>query len=116
MVNKNVELGEMIQKYERGTETNISPFTMVLKGVIDAAVNGGVNLYKQAFFVPEYVLQNPSHVGSVEMLKKCLSEQVNVLEKGLKTHGRMCPPDMAGLQEQLERLFGEMKEEVESNK
>jgi len=52
----------------------------------------------------------------VELLKKCLYEQVNVLEKGLKIHSKICPPDMAGLQEQLEKLYGEMKAEVESNK
>ncbi len=67
---------EMTQKYERGTESNINPFTMVLKGVIEADVNGGVARYQDAFFVPEYIEQNPDHADRVNKLKQCLNDQV----------------------------------------
>jgi hypothetical protein len=67
---------EMTMKYDRGTEQNINPFTMVLKGVIDAAVNGGVKKYQEAFFFPEYVADHPTHAQRVEELKQCLYDQV----------------------------------------
>lgn len=67
---------EMTTKYDRGTEQNINPYTMVLKGVIDAAVNGGVEKYKAAFFVPEYVTENPDHATRVTELKTVLNDQV----------------------------------------
>ena len=52
VMEKNKEIVQIISKHESGKE-NISPFTMVLKGVIDAAVNGGVHMYKDAFFNAE---------------------------------------------------------------
>lgn len=69
----------MTQKYERGTEQNINPYTMVLKGVIDAAVNGGADKYRSAFFVPEYIAENPDHAARVTGLKQVLEDQVTLL-------------------------------------
>lgn len=115
----------MTQKYERGTESNINPFTMVLKGVIDAAVNGGVFKYQDAFFVPEYTEENPDHLDRVIQLKQCLQEQVSpspfccnfiqftinfpvqvsLLEKGLVVHSKICTQDMLSLHESLESML-----------
>ena len=67
---------DITQKYDGGIEQNINPFTMVLKGVIDAAVNGGVKRYQEAFFAPEYIVANPTHAQRVEELTQCLHEQV----------------------------------------
>eukprot|EP01132_Coremiostelium_polycephalum_P004848 gene4848-6043_t len=102
IIGKNSELIEMISKHEHGTESSISPFTMVLKGVIDAAVNGGVNLYKEVFFSPEYLVENPDKKDSVDKLKVALNNQVTILQKGLVIHSKVCSQEMGGLQEQLE--------------
>ncbi len=78
---KNLELAQMTKKYDAGYEEgkNISPFTMVVKGAIDAgkysrslylslslllillsttAVNGGIENYTNAFVNPEYLTGN----------------------------------------------------------
>jgi len=105
---KNNELLEIITKHENGKE-NISPFTMVLKGVIDAAVNGGVSLYQEAFFTTEYLKENPDKQAAVTKLKQTLNEQIDILAKGLAIHAKICPEDLGGLQEQLEGQFTTLK-------
>ncbi|KYQ89326.1 SH3 domain-containing protein [Tieghemostelium lacteum] len=113
IIGKNVELIEMIAKHEHAAESNTSHFTMVLKGVIDAAVNGGVNLYKEVFFSPEYLVENPTKKDSVDRLKLSLSNQVAILEKCLLIHLKVMSQEMSGLQEQLEIRFKKMKTDLE---
>eukprot|EP01133_Synstelium_polycarpum_P010994 gene10994-12806_t len=88
VIGKNVELVEMSGKHENGNEANISPFTMVLKGVIDAAVNGGVNMYKQVFFSADYLRENSDKRESVEKLKLALTNQVQILKRCLMIHAK----------------------------
>lgn len=45
-------------------------------GVIDAAVNGGVDKYEEAFFSPEYIAAHPGEKEKIEKLRGCLEEQV----------------------------------------
>ncbi|EGG21230.1 SH3 domain-containing protein [Cavenderia fasciculata] len=112
VMSKNTELNEMSIKHENGNDTNISPFTMILKGVIDAAVNGGVNMYKQVFFSKEYLVDNPDKKETVDRLKSALSQQVIILEKSLAIHAKVCSLEMGGLQEQLEKQLDKMKQEM----
>ncbi|GAM25576.1 hypothetical protein SAMD00019534_087510 [Acytostelium subglobosum LB1] len=106
VIGKNNELMEMSTKHENGVEANLSPFTMVLKGVIDAAVNGGVNMYKKVFFSPDYLIENREMKESVDKLKQALNTQVTILRRCLSIHSRVCSQEMGGLQEQLESKFG----------
>ncbi len=50
--------------------------------MLDAGVNGGVDMYKSAFFDPEFVRENPAKKESVTKLKEALNEQVDILDKG----------------------------------
>ncbi len=59
---KNRELRELIVKHDTSTNPNPSPLhemTMVIKGVLDAAVNGGPEKYRDAFFNAQYEEVNP---------------------------------------------------------
>lgn len=106
IVKKNKELLEIITKFERTTtattagssaNVNISPFTMILKGCIDAAVNGGVNMYKSAFLGPEYLAAAvpgtadvTARKQQVARLQDALFQQLDILEKGTRdTHRAM---------------------------
>eukprot|EP01114_Cavostelium_apophysatum_P014920 TRINITY_DN3977_c0_g1_i2.p1 TRINITY_DN3977_c0_g1~~TRINITY_DN3977_c0_g1_i2.p1 ORF type:complete len:1173 (+),score=379.10 TRINITY_DN3977_c0_g1_i2:1536-5054(+) len=112
---KNKEILEIITKYELGSRENISPFTMVLKGVVDAAVNGGFRLYRDAFLVPDYLLKEPEKKPGVFKLKESLRDQFETLEKGLVIHGRLCPEDMMSLQNQLEECFVKSKADIQKD-
>jgi hypothetical protein len=72
------------------------------EGVIDAAVNGGVARYEDAFLHSQYVDEHPQHKEKVDLLRQVLERQVAVLDTGLKVHQMVVPPEMADLQSQLE--------------
>ncbi|KAJ6249400.1 dedicator of cytokinesis [Anaeramoeba flamelloides] len=106
---KNNELKEFNNKFGTLKETNVNPFTMALNGVIDAAVNGGVFKYIDAFFVEEYLQQNPKHTPLVEKLRRLLKEQLQLLETGLRIHEKIVTTDMIQLHEKLTEFFEKMK-------
>lgn len=58
-------------------QDNIQPFTMRLQGTIDAAVNGGIAKYQNAFFGPDYLMVYPENADHVNRLKVLLSDQVS---------------------------------------
>ena len=76
---------------------------------MDAAVNGGVHMYKEAFFGPDYIQENPDKKSSVSKLKEVLNEQLEIVERGLNIHAKICPEDLGALQETLETQWATMK-------
>lgn len=110
MVGKNKELVAMIEKYETSTGVNASPFTMALNGVIDAAVNGGTEMYKKAFFAKSYLVSYPEHAEFVKTLKASLDDQINILQRGMILHNRVCSEEMRALHSKMETFFADLKE------
>lgn len=86
--------------------------TQSLQGVIDAAVNGGLAKYQEAFFKsstdysPEKVLQ----------LQSLMVEQIAILESGLILHKKLASPDLLPLHSHLVDRFGTMKNSVMASK
>ena len=52
---------------------------MRLQGSIDAAVNGGIAKYQDAFFAHDYLVIHPEFTDHVIKLKCLISEQVSCL-------------------------------------
>ena len=52
---------------------------MTLQGTIDAAVNGGIAKYQDAFFKSEYLTTYPEFTEHVHLLKCLIAEQVGFL-------------------------------------
>jgi len=46
------------------------------QGVIDAAVNGGIAKYQDAFFTPTFLKEFPSHLQHVAKLQTLMMDQV----------------------------------------
>ncbi|KYQ90993.1 DOCK family protein [Tieghemostelium lacteum] len=107
---KNEELDEMVKKYERSPQLNLNPLAMALNGSIDAAVNGGVSLYKDAFFTT--VTTNKNTLDFRLKLVNELKKQVDILGKGLHIHSQRCPEELRGLHEKLESFFPKFKSQV----
>jgi len=101
---KSSELSEGITRYENSPKYE-STFTMLLKGIIDAAVNGGVTKYKEAFFTQEYLNSNPQNSKYVDELKDALNQQQKIVGSGLQLHAKRVPEELMGLQKQLEEQF-----------
>lgn len=108
---KNREIQQVTAKQEAAGST----LTLVLKGVIDAAVNGGTALYSSAFLNESYLSKAPGDISLCEQLEAALKAQIPLLEEGLKVHQRMCGPEMAGLQEQLETQLKTMAEQLKAS-
>eukprot|EP01137_Pigoraptor_chileana_P029725 Opistho-2@15256 len=111
MVSKNRELISFINKYESMTGSfNVNPLTMAFNGVIDAAVNGGTEMYKKAFFVKSYLQQYPHHADFARQLKEAMDQQMQILEQGLVLHNKLVPDEMRALHTKMETFFADMKE------
>ena len=50
--------------------------TFYFQGVIDAAVNGGIAKYQEAFFSPNFLNEFPSHLLHVAKLQALMMDQV----------------------------------------
>jgi len=110
---KNKELRELLVKYDDADKTapaHFQEFTMVLQGVINAAVNGGPEKYADAFFSATFQRENPDKQVLVKALREELAKQLEITEQGMALHKRRCGPDMVDLHALLEGKLVEMRE------
>ncbi|CAH1759237.1 2984_t:CDS:2 [Entrophospora sp. SA101] len=113
MRSKNKELLILESKYRAllnsnnvGTaKVNTNPLTMSLNGAVDAPVNGGVPMYKKAFFDPEFISTNPDKESLVRDLKESIDEQVEIIYRCLQIHDCLVSHDMRPLHETLFKFF-----------
>lgn len=116
METKNKELqGEIEQKNSNPT-ISINPLTMALNGVLDAAVMGGTDMYRKAFFTDEYMDAHPEMIVKIDKLSSLMDQQVTILELGVMVHGKYCPKDLQPLQKRLESILEGMKGKSKDDK
>ncbi|KAF0301190.1 Dedicator of cytokinesis protein 3 [Amphibalanus amphitrite] len=98
----NRQLRQLIGRYSPPVaDTNVSPLSMRLQGIIDAAVNGGHINFKEAFFTAEFAAQNPDMVQHVAQLKGLIQEQLSILDQALSLHGQLAPASVQPLHRRL---------------
>uniref|UniRef100_A0A672QA77 Dedicator of cytokinesis 3 n=1 Tax=Sinocyclocheilus grahami TaxID=75366 RepID=A0A672QA77_SINGR len=108
--NKNQELRTLISQYQhKQLHGNINLLSMCLNGVIDAAVNGGIARYQEAFFDKEYISSHPEDTEKITQLKDLMQEQVHVLGVGLAVHEKLVHPEMRPLHKKLIDQFQMMR-------
>ncbi|XP_069620897.1 dedicator of cytokinesis protein 4 isoform X3 [Ranitomeya imitator] len=107
--NKNQQLRTLISQCQTRQMQNINPLTMCLNGVIDAAVNGGVSRYQEAFFVKEYIFNHPEDGDKISRLRELMLEQAQILEFGLAVHEKFVPQDMRPLHKKMVDQFFVLK-------
>uniref|UniRef100_A0A8D1PCD3 Dedicator of cytokinesis 3 n=1 Tax=Sus scrofa TaxID=9823 RepID=A0A8D1PCD3_PIG len=108
--NKNQELRALISQYQhKQVHGNINLLSMCLNGVIDAAVNGGIARYQEAFFDKDYITKHPADAEKITQLKELMQEQVHVLGVGLAVHEKFVHPEMRPLHKKLIDQFQMMR-------
>uniref|UniRef100_A0A3B3DJP4 Dedicator of cytokinesis 4b n=1 Tax=Oryzias melastigma TaxID=30732 RepID=A0A3B3DJP4_ORYME len=107
--NKNLQLRTLITQCQSRQMQNINPLTMCLNGVIDAAVNGGLARYQEAFFAKDYIMNHPEDGDKIGRLRELMFEQAHILEYGLAVHEKFVPQDMRPLHKKLVDQFHLMK-------
>ncbi|XP_042868283.1 dedicator of cytokinesis protein 3-like isoform X2 [Penaeus japonicus] len=108
----NKQLRQVMQHYRANPQDNIQPFTMRLQGTIDAAVNGGIAKYQDAFFGPDYLVVYPEYADHVNRLKVLISDQTMILEGALELHGKIAPPANQPLHRRLVEVFEGLRAKV----
>ncbi|KAL8212319.1 UNVERIFIED_CONTAM: Dedicator of cytokinesis protein 3 [Gekko kuhli] len=108
--NKNQELRTLISQYQhKQMHGNINLLSMCLNGVIDAAVNGGIARYQEAFFDRDYITTHPGDAEKIAQLKELMHEQVHILGVGLAVHEKFVHPEMRPLHKKLIDQFQMMR-------
>uniref|UniRef100_A0A8C7XIS9 Dedicator of cytokinesis 3 n=1 Tax=Oryzias sinensis TaxID=183150 RepID=A0A8C7XIS9_9TELE len=108
--NKTQELRTLISQYQhRQHHGNINSLSMCLNGVIDAAVNGGIARYQEAFFDKDYINSHPEDIERITHLKDLMQEQVHILGVGLAVHEKLVHPEMRPLHKKLVDQFHMMR-------
>ncbi|XP_015423780.1 PREDICTED: dedicator of cytokinesis protein 3 [Myotis davidii] len=108
--NKNQELRALIGQYQhKQVHGNVSLLSMCLNGVIDAAVNGGIARYQEAFFDKDYITKHPGDAEKIAQLKELMQEQVHILGVGLAVHEKFVHPEMRPLHKKLIDQFQMMR-------
>uniref|UniRef100_A0A3P8W8S1 Dedicator of cytokinesis 3 n=1 Tax=Cynoglossus semilaevis TaxID=244447 RepID=A0A3P8W8S1_CYNSE len=108
--NKNQELRTLIGQYQhKQPQGNINLLSMTLNGVVDAAVNGGITRYQEAFFDKEYISSHPEDTDKITQLKDLMQEQVHILAVGLAVHEKLVHPEMRPLHKKLIDQFHIMR-------
>ncbi|KYR02196.1 DOCK family protein [Tieghemostelium lacteum] len=107
--NKELELIFYQTKQKKQWTNNL---TMALNGVVDAAVSGGILMYKQ-FFQVSYLYESRNSLDLLRRLKQLLLTQKDLLEKGLDIHFHYCPENMKALQNKMELCFEKWKQIID---
>ncbi|KAK2953570.1 putative Dedicator of cytokinesis protein 3 [Blattamonas nauphoetae] len=79
----------------------VSPFTMILQGSIEAAVSGGQKMFIQAFCDKEFLKLDAEYYEQLEDLMDDMTLQCQLLDEAIQVHRKVCPPQSVELQERL---------------
>lgn len=116
IVTKNRELEDLIWKMQNADLTEAKkmhgPLSMNLSGVIDAAVMGGVDKYREAFFTGSYLEANPEHKEFVAQFAVAMEHQLVILDKGLKLFTAQCDETLKPLTLHLQTTLQKMNVSV----
>ncbi|KAH8913295.1 hypothetical protein BT69DRAFT_262976 [Atractiella rhizophila] len=78
---------------------------MALNGAVDAPVNGGIPMYRKAFFGSDFILANPDKAYLVKRLQEAIEAQVKTLDRCMRLHEMLAPPEMKPFHLTLKQFF-----------
>lgn len=105
MENTLKELEDLMNQYKLDNKRNLNPFTMRLKGTIDANVQGGIPKYQEAFFSDAYLTSPEGKDPNVSKLRSLIINIMQVLENALELHGKLAPAEVQPLHKMLVERF-----------
>lgn len=109
---KNLDLNELVLNHMVDTKPDTKQLSMSLNGTIDAAVHGGINKYISAFFVEDWIKENPDQLPNVKRLQKALGDQLQVLERGLEMYRKFGSAQTKAHVDHLCVMHNNMKEQL----
>lgn len=112
MSNTLKELEDLMNLYKLDNKRNLSPFTMRLKGTIDANVQGGIPKYQEAFFSEAYLSSVEGKDPNVTKLRSLIMNIMQVLDTALEIHGKLAPAEVQPLHKMLVERFSLFRESL----
>lgn len=112
MANTLKELEDLMNQYKLDNKRNLNPFTMRLKGTIDANVQGGIPKYQEAFFSDAYLNSPEGKDPNVQKLRSLIINIMQVLENALEQHGKLAPAEVQPLHKMLVERFNLFRESL----
>lgn len=112
MANTLKELEDLMNQYKLDNKRNLNPFTMRLKGTIDANVQGGIPKYQEAFFSDVYLNSPEGKDPNVQKLRSLIISIMQVLDNALELHGKLAPAEVQPLHKMLVERFNNFRESL----
>lgn len=109
----NQKLMHLIKEHMKDATLRVDPLGMVLNGVVDAAVNGGIANYKP-FYQSSYIEKHPSEEELVKQLRQITIRQLVLVQSGLDIHRKHAPDALLPFQARMDQSFNKMKAFMEA--
>lgn len=106
------ELEDLINQYKLDNKRNLSPFTMRLKGTIDANVQGGIPKYQEAFLSEAYLTSVQGKDLNVQKLRTLIVNIMQILDSALDLHGKLAPIEVLPLHKLLVERFNHFRDNL----
>ncbi|XP_058812929.1 dedicator of cytokinesis protein 1 isoform X3 [Topomyia yanbarensis] len=110
---KNRSIRELVLEHQADPNIPIHSLSAIIHGVVDAAVNGGIPIYEDAFLTPEYVIRYPENNRFVAQLKDLIASQIPLLEVAILVHKMKTPASLLPFHDRLEKCFASIQSSVE---
>uniref|UniRef100_A0A182XWS8 Signaling protein n=1 Tax=Anopheles stephensi TaxID=30069 RepID=A0A182XWS8_ANOST len=111
---KNRAIRELVLEHQNDPRIPVHSLSAVIKGVVDAAINGGLPIYEEAFLTPGYLERHPGDDHLVARLKDLIASQIPLLEVALLLHKMKTPAILLPFHDQLEKCFATIQANVEA--
>jgi Dock homology region 2 len=106
------ELEDLVNQYKIDNNRNLNPFTMRLKGTIDANVQGGIPKYQEAFLSESYLTSADGKNPNVQKLRTLIVNIMQVLDSALELHGKLAPVEVQPLHKLLVERFNHFRDNL----
>lgn len=111
---KNRGIRELVLEHQADPTIPIHSLSATINGVVDAAVNGGIPIYEEAFLTPEYLIKYPEDDHLVARLKDLIASQMPLLEVAILVHKMKAPANLMPFHERLETCFAGIQPTIEA--
>lgn len=117
---KTIELMQKASMYWRCLRYNlkfnqvaVSSFSMLVSGIVNAAVNGGTKVFQDLFLEDEKLSKEPINAKFAQKLREAFMDQLKAVNFAIKVHERVMSEQYQGLHDNILESFEEMKKSME---
>ncbi|CAN8023877.1 unnamed protein product, partial [Ixodes persulcatus] len=119
MESANAKIRDHVLQYRADLTLPLNPLSMLLGGIVDAAVNGGIGQYEKAsaylgaFFTQESLQNNKSDREGIDRLKELIACQIPLLEAAIEIHKQKAPESLQPYHSHMQEKFLKLKAHIE---